>query len=137
MDIYAENILDHYKNPRHKMPLASPTVEHEEANHSCGDTLAVQLQLENGRIAHLGWRGDGCAISQAGMSLMSEHLVGMPISEVMKLGKREVYNLLGVSIGPRRVKCALMCLHTVKNALHKAGGQPAQSWIDTVEIEDE
>lgn len=137
MDIYADNILDHYRNPRHKVPIADANAERAEENLTCGDKLTVQLKIANDRIAQIGWSGVGCAISQAGMSLLSEHLEGMPTEAVLKLGKHEVLNLLGVPIGPRRLKCALMSLHAVKNALREVSGKQPQSWLDTVEIADE
>ena len=136
MDIYADNILDHFRNPRGKSPLADATVTHEEANHACGDVLNVQLKLEGEQITGLGWGGDGCAISQAGMSLLGEELAGKTAGEVLQLKKQDIYALIGVPIGPRRVKCALLGLHTVKNALRKARGERAQGWLDTVELQD-
>ena len=160
MDIYAENILDHFRHPRNKQPLAtspasappSPSgrggmggegrsggniTDHEEWNHACGDMLHLWLKLQNGTIVKVGWEGTGCAISQAGMSILSEELAGMSEEEVMQLTKEHVYEMLGISIGPRRFKCALMSLHTVKNALLKAVGKPPQSWTETVSLEKE
>jgi nitrogen fixation NifU-like protein len=137
VDLYADNILDHYRHPRHKAVIDDATVTHEEANHACGDVASVQLKLDGGRITGIGWSGDGCAISQAGMSLLSEELTGMAADDVLRMKKQDMYDLLGVPVGPRRFKCALLCLHTVKNALRKVKGEAPQSWLDTVEIEDE
>ena len=136
MDLYAENILDHYKHPRGMGSLSSPTVTCREENASCGDDLTIDLTLMNGKIAHLQWRGDGCAISQAAMSMLSEELQGMDTAAAAKLTPGHVYELLGVPVGPRRFKCALLCLHTLKNALRLAHGDPVQSWLETVEIEN-
>jgi NifU-like protein involved in Fe-S cluster formation len=71
------------------------------------------------------------------MSMLSEELKGKSTKEIQKLGKKEIYAILGVPIGPRRFKCALMSLHTVKNALLKAAGKPLQSWTETVALENE
>ena len=136
-DIYAENILEHYRNPHHKEDMKNPTVEHEEANHACGDIISVQIKLKDGGIEKIGWSGTGCAISQAGMSILSDELIGMKTEDVLKLKKNDVHIMLGIPIGPRRYKCALLCLHTVKNALRKTEELEPQGWLDTVEIDEE
>ncbi len=135
MDLYAENILDHYRTPRGKELLVSPTVRHEELNVSCGDTLTIGLAVADGKITGVGWQGSGCAVSQAAMSMLSEELQGMAVRDAMSLTPQAVYDLLGVPIGPRRVKCALLCLHALKNALRVSDGKSPQSWVETVVVE--
>jgi nitrogen fixation protein NifU and related proteins len=132
LDLYAENILDHYRHPRGKTPLTNPTVEQKEVNLSCGDEVTLQLMIENGTIVKLGWEGTGCAVSQAGMSILGEELIGMTVDDANALTQKNVNDLLGVPIGPRRFKCAYLCLHTLKNALRKATGNPPQGWTETV-----
>lgn len=112
------------------------TVDHEEWNHACGDSIHLSLLLKGNTIEDIGWSGTGCAISQASMSMLSEELKGKDVGEVLRLGKKEIYTMLGVPIGPRRFKCALMSLHTVKNALLKATEKPLQSWTETVVLEE-
>ncbi|MDO8648396.1 MAG: iron-sulfur cluster assembly scaffold protein [Candidatus Peregrinibacteria bacterium] len=135
MDLYAENILDHYRNPRGKGALQQPTVAHEEVNVACGDALTVELKLEKNQVADLAWTGTGCAISQAGMSILNEELRGKSSDEIEALKREDIIVLLGVPISPRRLKCAMLCLHTVKNALRKARGEEPQSWLMTVGLE--
>ena len=134
MDIYAENILDHFRNPRHAGLLKECTA-HEERNLVCGDELRISLKIVGGKIADVGWEGTGCAISQASMSILSEELVGRSEEEILKLSKDDIYKLLGVPIGPRRFKCALMSLHATKNAILKSQGKKLMSWGETVEEE--
>ncbi len=117
MDLYAENILDHYKTPRHHGLLADATVRHEETNTSCGDRVEVTLKIERGIITEVGWEGNGCAISQAGMSLLAETLVGKPKEEVEALTAENMKELLGVPVGLRRLKCATLALEAVRGAL--------------------
>ena len=132
MDLYAENILDHYRHPRGKQRLRSPSVTHDEVNLSCGDSVTLDLQVTDGRITSIGWEGSGCAISQAAMSMLAEELVGKSLSDVESLKKEDAYALLGVPIGPRRTKCALLALQTLKNAVRKFTGEKAQGWAETV-----
>lgn len=133
MDIYAENILDHYRHPRGKVRLSSPTVEHKEANLSCGDEVSVQLHVDHGVIKDIGWDGVGCAISQAAMSILSEELAGKSLDEIAAMKPKDMNELLGVPVGPRRFKCALLGLHAVKNAALKFQKKLPQGWPETVE----
>lgn len=136
MDLYAETILEHYRHPQGKNLLKTKTVDHDEVNLSCGDSLHIQLFIENNTVKEIGWDGTGCAISQAAMSILWEELQEKSIQDIEKLRKEDMYKLLGVPVGPRRFKCALLCLHTLKNALRKAEGKEPQSWLETVEIEN-
>ena len=95
MDLYAENILDHYRHPRGKNRLEKPTVTHNETNVSCGDSLTVDLIVDDGKITDIGWDGTGCAISQAGMSILTEELEG---STLENLSADDMYKLLGDAI---------------------------------------
>lgn len=138
MDLYADNILDHYRAPRHKSPLplgedqGEGRVVHQEKNLSCGDTLTISLTIEENAINDIRWTGDGCAISQAAMSMMAEELIGKSTDDADAITPATIRALLGVPVGARRIKCALLCLHTLKNALHKFRSEPLQSWMETV-----
>lgn len=138
MDLYAENILDHYRHPRNKKPPLSSKechgerqVTHEEVNVSCGDEIAIHMVIAAGRVTGVWWEGSGCAISQAAMSMLGEELAGKSLDEVESLKKEDVYDLLGVPIGPRRIKCALLGLHTLKNAVRKFKRENALGWAET------
>ncbi len=128
MDLYAENILDHYRHPRGKQAITSPSVTHEEVNVSCGDSLTVYLSIDDGHLVKIGWEGSGCAISQAAMSMLIEELEGKSLEEIEALKKEDVYELLGVPVGPRRFKCALLGLMTLKNAVRKFRKEEVVGW---------
>ncbi|MBU0766725.1 iron-sulfur cluster assembly scaffold protein [Patescibacteria group bacterium] len=137
MDLYAENILDHFKNPRNKGEIVNPTVEHEEVNLSCGDKLTIQLSIENDVIKEIQWNGTGCAISIGATSILSEELEGKSVEEISELSMDDVKKLLGVPISQRRLKCAMLCLHTIKNTLHAIKNEAPQSWSETIGQNDE
>lgn len=136
MDLYAENILDHYRHPRKKGSLPDATLSHHEENASCGDDLTIHLTIRGDRVEAIRWEGNGCAISQAGMSIMAEEWEGKSLKELTQVSKEDVRSMLGVHVGPRRFKCAFLCLHALKNALCIAQGKSAQTWLETVEIEN-
>ncbi len=135
MDLYAENILDHYRDPRNRGAGKVGSITGKEDNPSCGDALTLHLWIDNGILKKIEWEGTGCAISQAAMSMLSEEITGKSVPAILKLKKDDVYTLLGVPIGPRRYKCALLGLHALKNTLRKYAGKEPQSWLKTVEVE--
>jgi nitrogen fixation NifU-like protein len=132
MDLYAEHILEHSKQPQNKGLLPQASVQHEEINHSCGDAVTLSLFIENDIIQSVGWEGSGCAISQAAMSMLSEMLTNLPVHRAVELRRQDILDMLGVPVGTRRLKCALLSLHVLKNALRKFQSQPPQEWTETV-----
>jgi len=134
MDIYAANILEHFKNPIGKGNLEPCSVMHTEKNPSCGDLITVYLQIDHGVITHIKWAGDGCAISQAAMSMLHEELEGKTVEETLALQPQFILDLLGLEISERRMKCALLCLHTLINTLHMYNTNDVQSWNTTLAL---
>ncbi|HVW66405.1 MAG TPA: SUF system NifU family Fe-S cluster assembly protein [Candidatus Peribacteraceae bacterium] len=137
MDLYADIILDHYRAPRHKGELANVSVTHTEKNLSCGDEVTLQLKIADDGVAELAWTGEGCAISQAGMSMLAEEIAGKSLAEIDALTPADIRTMLGVPVGHRRVKCALLSLHTLQNALNELRNEPLQSWAETVGNDEE
>ncbi|MFA5155251.1 MAG: iron-sulfur cluster assembly scaffold protein [Patescibacteria group bacterium] len=120
MDIYAQNILDHYKHPRHKEPLPAADATERGSNASCGDDLMVALQFSGQKIKALSFQGHGCAISQAAISILTEALVGKTKNAVLAMDFKTIQSLLGVPISERRYKCAMLGLSTIQKAIKKA-----------------
>lgn len=127
MDLYADTILDHYRHPRGNGRLPAPTVTQTVENSACGDAITIDLLIEGGNIVDLAWEGTGCAISQAGMSMLSEVIKGMSIADVLAIDQTQMTELLGVPIGLRRLECALLGLRAVKDAVTQwsEGKRPA------------
>lgn len=135
MDLYAEHILAHFRSPRHKSLLPHPTVEREEVNATCGDKITVQLSFKKGSISSVGWDGTGCAVSQAGISMLSEILVGKTPEEIAAFGPKDMRRLLGVPISTRRSKCAFLPLLALRNALRTYRKEPLLTWMEIMEEE--
>lgn len=112
--LYREAILDHYKYPRHKGHLDSPDITHFDHNPFCGDEITLELKIEDGVVTQAAFDGRGCAISQASASMMTEEIIGKSLEELKGWGKEEILDLLGIEIGPVRLKCALLPLKALK-----------------------
>jgi nitrogen fixation protein NifU and related proteins len=115
--LYREAILDHYKHPRHKGHLHEPDIHYHDTNPFCGDEVTIELKVENGVVVNAAFDGRGCAISQASASMIMEEIIGMQVEELKQWGKEEVLDLLGIEIGPVRLKCALLPLKALKAGL--------------------
>jgi len=116
-ELYRDFILDHYRNPRNAGTLPAPDATFEDLNPLCGDKIRMDLAICDGRVADVRFKGRGCAISQASASLLTEEIKGKTLAEIDAIGKDEVLGNLGISISAARLKCALLGLKVLKQAL--------------------
>lgn len=128
-DFYRENILDHYKHPRNHGTLENPDIRYEDANPLCGDRIRMDIRLKEDRIEQIRFSGHGCSISQAAASMLCEAVEGKPLEEVKKLSRDDVLDMLGIELGPVRLKCGLLALKTLK-----AGVYGIQQWPGEDEV---
>ena len=113
--LYREQIIDLYEHPLHYGELDPHDFSYEEDNPLCGDVIRIDVRLdEENRISDVKWSGDGCAISQASASLLTDEIVGMTLDEVKAFSKETLLELIGVPLSMARVKCALLSLKVLK-----------------------
>ncbi|MDT4948797.1 MAG: nitrogen fixation protein NifU, partial [Pseudonocardiales bacterium] len=141
--MYQQIILDHYKHPQHHGLPEDFDAEVHHVNPTCGDEVTLRVRIADGQIAELGWEGEGCSISQASTSVMSDLVAGKPIDDAMQLQEKflglmqsrgnselteadedeleDAVAIEGVSKYPARVKCALLGWMAMKSAVAEAG----------------
>jgi len=114
-DIYREIILDHYRNPRNKGKLPEADVSIHDSNPLCGDEIDMHLKVDGDKIKDIKFEGRGCAISQASASMLTEMVMGKPLTSIKDLSKDDILENIGLtSLGPARIKCALLSLKVLK-----------------------
>ncbi len=118
MDLYAEEILEHYKHPSNKGEIQNPDYHAKDDNPLCGDELEMFFSVKGGVITDVKFNGTGCAISQATASMLTEFVKGKQVEEIKKMDKKKIFDMVGVELGPVRVKCALLSLKVLKKALY-------------------
>ena len=123
-DMYQDHILEHYENPYNRMTLEHPTLELRDLNPLCGDEVRVQACLDaHGHLAQVGFDGKGCIISLAAASMLMEEAEGKTLTEVKKIDRQAMLDLLGIPLTPMRVKCALLALRTLEKAIRLYEGR--------------
>jgi nitrogen fixation NifU-like protein len=121
-DLYREVIVERYKNPGFRGSLNPNDISFEDENPLCGDHLRIELRVDdNGKVSDARYDGHGCAISQASADLLLESIIGKSLDDIKKLNKNNVLELLGIELGPVRLKCALLPLKILKAGVYGLG----------------
>ena len=129
MDIYKAQLLDHYRAPRNRGLLPAPDFASQACNPSCGDSVSIQGCVggdgtgdgveDRVIVTVLAFQGSGCVISQATASLLTEYAMGKSFDEILGITTERILELVGMQLGPTRLKCALLPLDALKQALEQ------------------
>ncbi len=121
-DLYREVIIEHYKNPSYRGRLDPHDISFADNNPLCGDHIQIDLRVDGeGKVSEARFDGHGCAISQASADLLIESVIGKPLEEIKKLSKKDILEMLGIDLGPVRLKCALLSLKVLKAGVYGLG----------------
>jgi nitrogen fixation NifU-like protein len=121
-DLYREVIIEHYKNPSYRGELDPHDISFADDNPLCGDHIQIDLRVaDDGKITEARFDGHGCAISQASADLLIESIIGKSLEDVKAMKKQDILDLLGIDLGPVRLKCALLSLKVLKAGVYGLG----------------
>jgi nitrogen fixation NifU-like protein len=121
-DLYREVIIEHYKNPAYRGRLDPNDISFSDNNPLCGDHIQIDLRVDaDGKISDARFDGRGCAISQASADLLVESIIGKPVDEVKSMSRQHILDMLGIDLGPVRLKCALLSLKVLKAGVYGLG----------------
>lgn len=112
-----QELLDHYKFPRNKKTIENPDFSSEKYNPSCGDRVSMAGTIQDGVLTDVCFDGTGCVLSLAAASMLTEQVQGKTVAQVCELDAGFMQNLVGIAMGPTRLKCALLCLEVLQRAL--------------------
>ena len=118
-EMYKEHVLDLYQNPHNYHELENATHTHFDVNESCGDEITIELIIENNVVKDAAFKGKGCAIHMASASLITDAIKDKTIEDIEKITPEDMLDLLKIPISPGRLKCALLALESIKNAVRK------------------
>lgn len=118
MSIYQDLILDHYRSPRNQGSLSGATNSVQVYNPLCGDKITMQIVEKDGKVEQIAFQGEGCAISQASASMLTEYAKGKSLSELRGMDKQDILDMLGVELSPNRIKCALLSWEALIKVVH-------------------
>lgn len=119
MDLYREDVMDHYENPRNQGEITGDDVLFEkDSNASCGDMVQYYLKIDKDKIVDVKWRGLGCAITTAASSKLSEYLMGKDLAVLKKMSDEEMATKgIGFEVNAGRIKCLMLPVRVVKKLL--------------------
>jgi nitrogen fixation protein NifU and related proteins len=115
--LYREIILEHWRNPQNYGTIKNPDIDVLEVNTTCGDKIRLTGKIKNGKLMEVAFTGEGCAISKASASLLSEVIKGMALTKIKKITKEDTLKNLPISISPARHNCALLCFNALQKGL--------------------
>ena len=117
MDFYVEELIDNYEHPHNKGKLEHANAEFHGQNPVCGDDLTLYLDIEDGVVKDVKFDGDGCSISVASASMLTDAIKGKRIEDIEKMGFEDLKKIIGIDPGPVRLHCATLSLKALKGAV--------------------
>lgn len=112
-----EEILDRYKDPQNQGTIDNPDISIKDSNPLCGDEIEIHAKLDDHIIQDIKFTSIGCAISKASLDMLLDYVINKNVNEVLEISNEEMLGLLGISVSPMRLKCALLGLVALKKGI--------------------
>jgi nitrogen fixation NifU-like protein len=123
--LYSATLLDHFRHPRNYGILPEPDISNEQYNPLCGDRIRIELKLDRSTVSAARFKGDGCAISTAAASLLTELLIGKDVADLSRISDAQLISALESNIQPARLQCALLPLHALREGIQNYAPDPS------------
>ncbi|MFB5614592.1 MAG: iron-sulfur cluster assembly scaffold protein [Candidatus Nitrosomaritimum yanchengensis] len=137
-DIYHEMIIDYSRNPINYGKIEDHDVTFHDSNPLCGDSIDIDMKIDDNKVSDIKFHGKGCAICMACSSVLTEIAKGKDIDEVKKISKNDVLGELGLeNLQAVRIKCALLSLKVLKFALYSYLGKHLKDSQDVDKLKEE
>ena len=135
MNMFNENVMDHYRHPRNRGRLENPDFSSDDTNPSCGDNVVFNGRIQDGALVELFFEGRGCALSMASASMLTQVCQGKKLQEILSLDKKFIIDMLGLELGPNRLKCAILPLKVLQQGVtsYLKEQQPREQQTDDAE----
>jgi nitrogen fixation protein NifU and related proteins len=117
--LYHKELLDHYKHPKYRGVLQNPDISSGVFNPSCGDQVAIQALIKDDIVTQCMFEGKGCVISLASASLLTEWATEKTVQEIESFTSDDMLKMVKVTLGPNRVRCALLALEALHSGIKK------------------
>lgn len=124
---YQEKVMEHYRSSRNRAKLENPSFSSGNYNPTCGDAIVMQGMIKDGKLTEVQFEGKGCILSQGAASILADHVRGMTLDEVRALQEKDMPGLVGMELGPTRLKCVTIALQALQEGIKEAGEGNAQS----------
>ena len=139
--LYTEIIIDEGKNPQNEGKLENPDISQHDANPMCGDSITLQMKIDDDSVSDIKWHGDGCTICKACTSVLTQLVKGKNIDYAKNLKKEELLSELGLDYlikqSPVRIKCALLSLKSLKLGLYSYLGKKIENTSSIDNLKEE
>ena len=137
-DIYHEMIIDYSRNPANYGEIENPDVTFHDSNPLCGDSIDIDMKIDDNKVSDIKFHGKGCAICMACSSVLTEITKGKSIDDVRNIEKSDVLGELGLeNLQAVRIKCALLSLKVLKSALYSYLGKHMKDSEDVDKLKEE
>jgi nitrogen fixation NifU-like protein len=116
-ELYKTYLRDHYQHPRNYGTLTNPDITSGLVSPSCGDSISIYAYVMDDRVHDIRFTGEGSVLSQATASLLTEHVIGMQLSDILAMGESDIKTLIGLDLGPNRLRTAMIPLHALQKGV--------------------